>query len=205
MSDQADFDIIIYGATGFTGRLVVEYMLTREPEVPQVRWAMAGRSADKLAAVRDEVGAPTDTPLIVADADQPETLDDLVRQTRCVLSTVGPYTHYGEPLVAACARNGTDYVDLSGEVLWMKDMIEHYGSAARASGARIVHSCGFDSVPFDLGVQYLQEEAVRRFGGACPVCAGGCGRCKEPFPAAPRHPARPRSRLCKRIPPCLMS
>ena len=172
MSDQADFDIIIYGATGFTGRLVVEYMLTREPEVPQVRWAMAGRSADKLAAVRDEVGAPTDTPLIVADADQPETLDDLVRQTRCVLSTVGPYTHYGEPLVAACARNGTDYVDLSGEVLWMKDMIEHYGSAARASGARIVHSCGFDSVPFDLGVQYLQEEAVRRFGGACPRVRG---------------------------------
>lgn len=164
MNPAADYDVVIYGATGFTGQLVVEYMAQRYPAGSGISWAMAGRSAEKLAAVRDEKGAPADTPMIVADASDPASLAAMAKQAKCVLTTVGPYTLYGEPLVTACAAAGTDYVDLSGEVLWMKDMIDRHSEAAKASGARIVHSCGFDSIPFDLGVQHLQEEAVKRYG-----------------------------------------
>jgi len=168
MTERAEFDVVIYGATGFTGQLVVEYMAARYPangsNSSGVRWAMAGRSAEKLEQVRAAMGAPADTPLITADAADPASLAAMAGRANCVLTTVGPYTLYGEPLVAACAAAGTDYVDLSGEVLWMKDMIEAHSAAAKASGARIVHSCGFDSIPFDLGVQYLQEEAQARFG-----------------------------------------
>lgn len=164
MNPAAEYDVVVYGSTGFTGRLVVEYMVSQYPAGSGVSWAMAGRSADKLAAIRDEMGAPADTPLIVADASNPDSIEAMAKSAKCVLTTVGPYTLYGEPLVAACAAAGTDYVDLSGEVLWMKEMIEKHSEAAKASGARIVHSCGFDSIPFDLGVQHLQEEAVKRFG-----------------------------------------
>ena len=172
MSTTRNFDIVIYGATGFTGKLVVEYMAKQYPSGSDVRWAMAGRSEDKLKAVREEMGAPADTTLIVADASSADSLASMAQCTKCVLTTVGPYTHYGEALVAACAANGTDYVDLSGEVLWMKDMIERHSAAAKASGARIVHSCGFDSIPFDLGVQFLQEEAKSRFGKPCQRVRG---------------------------------
>lgn len=172
MNPNAEFDVVVYGATGFTGKLVVEYMAQQYPAGSGVSWAMAGRSSDKLAAVRDEWGAPADTPLIVADAGDWDSVKAMAKRAKCVLSTVGPYTLYGEPLVAACAVEGTDYVDLSGEVLFMKDMIEKHGDAAKASGARIVHSCGFDSIPFDLGVQYLQEEAVKTFGAPCPRVKG---------------------------------
>ena len=172
MSTTRNFDIVIYGATGFTGKLVVEYMAKQYPSGSDVRWAMAGRSEDKLKAVREEMGAPADTTLIVADASSADSLASMSQCTKCVLTTVGPYTHYGEALVAACAANGTDYVDLSGEVLWMKDMIERHSAAAKASGARIVHSCGFDSIPFDLGVQFLQEEAKSRFGKPCQRVRG---------------------------------
>ncbi len=172
MTPNAEFDVVIYGATGFTGKLVVEYMAAHYPPGSGVTWAMAGRSEDKLKTVRSEWGASSDTPLIVADASDPGSIDAMVRRAKCVLTTVGPYTHYGEPVVAACARAGTDYVDLSGEVLWMKDMIDQYSDAAQTSGARIVHSCGFDSIPFDLGVQFLQEEAIKRFGGPCPRVRG---------------------------------
>ena len=164
MNPAAEYDVVVYGATGFTGKLVVEYMTSQYPAGSGVSWAMAGRSPEKLALVRDEMGAPADTPLIVADASNPESVEAMARSAKCVLTTVGPYTLYGEPLVAACAAAGTDYVDLSGEVLWMKDMIEAHSDAAKASGARIVHSCGFDSIPFDLGVQHLQEVAKDRFG-----------------------------------------
>lgn len=164
MNQNADFDVVIYGATGFTGRLVVEYMAAHYGSGSGVGWAMAGRSADKLAAVRDGTGAPADTPLIIADVSDPGSLHAMAGRAKCVLATVGPYTHYGTPLVAACSERGTDYVDLAGEVLWMKEIIDTYSSAAQASGARIVQSCGFDSIPFDLGVQFLQEEAVKRFG-----------------------------------------
>ena len=157
-----DFDVVIYGATGFTGRLVAEY-LSREYG-KTVAWAMAGRSEDKLKAVRDEIGAPADTPLVVADASDPASLKALAERTRAVITTVGPYQLYGEALVKACVEAGTDYVDLSGEPAWMHDIISAYGDKAKASGARIVHSCGFDSVPFDLGVYYLQEHAKAKTG-----------------------------------------
>jgi short subunit dehydrogenase-like uncharacterized protein len=151
------FDLVVHGATGFTGRLVVEYLLQRYPAGSGVRWAMGGRNADKLAAVRDEVGAPADTPLIVTDTANPASLQALMDQTRLVLTTVGPYQLYGNELVAACARSGVDYVDLCGEPAWMRHMIDAHHAAAQTSGARIVFSCGFDSIPFDLGVFKLQK------------------------------------------------
>jgi short subunit dehydrogenase-like uncharacterized protein len=170
MAQQRDFDIVIYGATGFTGRLVAEYLARQGGH--GLRWAMAGRNADKLAAVRDEIGAPADTPLVVADASDPASLDAMAGQARCIISTVGPYQLYGSDLVAACAGQGTDYVDLCGEPLWMRDMIATHQDAARASGARIVFSCGFDSIPFDLGVLYLQDAAREKSGAACPRVRG---------------------------------
>ena len=109
------FDLIVHGATGFTGRLVVEYLLKRYPAGSGLRWAMGGRSAEKLAAVRDEVGAPADTPLVVTDTSSPTSLQALMDQTRLVLTTVGPYQLYGNEMVAACAKAGVDYVDLCGE------------------------------------------------------------------------------------------
>lgn len=166
------FDIVVYGATGFTGRLVAEYLNERYGNGGDVKWAMAGRSADKLESVRDEMNLPSDTPLVVADANDAESLAAMCGQAECVLTTVGPYALYGKPLVKACADSGTHYVDLSGEPLWMKQMIETHGAAAKASGARIVHSCGFDSIPFDLGVQYLQEESQKTFGAPCARVRG---------------------------------
>src|SRR6202012_4649048 len=119
---------------------------------------------DKLASVRDAVGAPADTPLIVADAGDPASLKAMVDQTRSVLTTVGPYQLYGPELLAACVATGTDYLDLCGEPVWMRQMIDKHEAAAKASDARIVFSCGFDSVPFELGAFYVQEEAKRVFG-----------------------------------------
>ena len=148
-----EFDIIVYGATGYTGRLVAEYLITR-PEAP--RWAMAGRSKEKLQEVRDLIGAPADTPLVVADADDPVSVGAMAKRAKVILTTVGPYQLYGEPLIAACVEAGTDYTDLCGEPVWMRQMIDKYHEAAKASGARITFSSGFDSIPFDLGVQALQ-------------------------------------------------
>jgi short subunit dehydrogenase-like uncharacterized protein len=125
---------------------------------------MAGRSLDKLASVRDAMGAPADTALIAADAGDPVSLKAMIDQTRSVLTTVGPYQLYGSELVAACAASGTDYFDLCGEPVWMRQMIEKHQATAKASGARIVFSCGFDSVPFELGTFFVQEEAKRAFG-----------------------------------------
>jgi len=167
--DNREFDIIVYGATGYTGRLVAEYLgkqYGRGGDAP--KWAMAGRSLDKLKAVRDEVGAPSDTPLVVADADNPASMNAMVKRTKTVLTTVGPYQLYGEPLVQACAENGTDYVDLCGEPAWMRQMIDKYDNQAKKSGARIVFSSGFDSIPFDLGVYMLQKACKERFGKTAP-------------------------------------
>ena len=167
------FDLVIYGATGFTGRLVAEYLATHyagRADAP--RWAMAGRSAAKLAEVRDVIGAPADTPLIVADAGDPASLAVMAQQARVVITTVGPFQLYGEPLVAACVAAGTDYADLCGEPLWMRRMIDTYGPAAAASGARICFSAGFDSIPFDLGVSMLQEACLARFGRPAPRVKG---------------------------------
>lgn len=169
MPDSREFDLIVFGATGFTGRLVAEYLITRDGAP---RWAMAGRSQEKLEQVRDEIGAPADTPLVVADTRDAASLASLAARTRCVVSTVGPYTLYGTPLVEACVEAGTDYTDLAGEVLWMRQMIDTYSARAAETGARIVHSTGFDSIPFDLGVHFLQAEARRRFGSPCSRVRG---------------------------------
>ena len=161
---SSKFDIIIYGATGFTGQLVAEYLAKHYVGKDDPKWAMAGRSEEKLASVRDAIGAPADTALIVADASDPASLRAMVEQTGSVISTVGPYQLYGNDLLAACVASGTDYFDLCGEPIWMRQMIDKHEAAAKASGARIVFSCGFDSVPFELGAYYVQEEARRVFG-----------------------------------------
>lgn len=167
-----DFDIIVYGATGFTGRLVAEYLVRSYPGAAAPRWAMAGRSLEKLEEVRDAIGAPAELPLVIASADDASSLRVLAERASVVLTTVGPYQLYGSELVAACAAAGTAYVDLCGEPAWMRQMIDSHNEAARASGARIVFSCGFDSIPFDLGVLTLQEAARERFGRPCPRVKG---------------------------------
>jgi short subunit dehydrogenase-like uncharacterized protein len=164
MKSSSKFDIVVYGATGFTGQLVAEYLAAQYKNDASLKWAMAGRSIDKLAKVRAAIGAPADTPLIVADAGDPASLKAMIDQTRSVISTVGPYQLYGAELVAACAISGTDYFDLCGEPVWMRQMIEAHEADAKASGARIVFSCGFDSLPFELGAFVVQEEAKRVFG-----------------------------------------
>ena len=161
---SSKFDIVVYGATGFTGQLVAEYLAAAYGGDANLKWAMAGRSKDKLATVRDAIGAPADTPLIVADAGDPGSLKAMVAQTRAVITTVGPYQFYGNDVLAACVEAGVDYFDLCGEPLWMRQMIDKHEAAAKASGARIVFSCGFDSVPFELGALFVQEEARRVFG-----------------------------------------
>ena len=175
------FDLVVHGATGFTGRLVVEYLLRRYPAGSGLRWAMGGRNAAKLAAVRDELGAPADTPLVVTDTGNPASLQALMEQTRLVLTTVGPYQLYGNELVASCASAGVDYVDLCGEPAWMRQMIDAHEAAAKASGARIVFSCGFDSIPFDLGVFMLQREMQARFGQPAQRVRGRVRKMKGTF------------------------
>ena len=180
--DAREFDIVVYGATGYTGRLVAEYLANHyKARSDAPKWAMAGRSDDKLREVRDEIGAAAVTPLIVADADDPASLAAMAARTRVVLTTVGPYQLYGEPLVAACAKAGTDYADLCGEPAWMREMIDNYDAAAKASGARICFSSGFDSIPFDLGVLMLQQEARKRFGAPAPRVKGRVRAMKGTF------------------------
>ncbi|WP_291008938.1 saccharopine dehydrogenase NADP-binding domain-containing protein [Hydrogenophaga sp.] len=162
--NQKPHDLIVFGATGFTGRLVAEYLHTTYGVGQEVKWAMAGRSLDKLRRVRDELGISEDLPLLVADASDTAALKKLVAQTRVVITTVGPYQLHGNELVAACAEAGTDYVDLCGEPGWMAEKIPQLQKPAAASGARIVFSCGFDSIPFDLGVVFLQHESMQRLG-----------------------------------------
>jgi short subunit dehydrogenase-like uncharacterized protein len=163
---SSKFDIVVYGATGFTGQLVAAYLAAHYKGDGNPKWAMAGRNKEKLASVRDTIGAPADTPLIVADASDPASLKAMVDQTKSVVSTVGPYQLYGSELVALCAAGGTDYLDLCGEPVWMRQMIDAHEATAKSSGARIMFSCGFDSLPFELGVFYVQEEARKVFGMA---------------------------------------
>ena len=166
MTDQTrEFDVIIYGSTGYTGRLVAEYMTQQYGGAKDApKWAMAGRSLAKLEEVRDLIGAPKDTPLVVADSDDAASIDMMASRTKVVLTTVGPYQLYGDEVVAACVRKGTHYVDLCGEPGWMREMIDKHQEAAEKSGAKICFSCGFDSIPFDLGVLMLQKDMQKRFG-----------------------------------------
>ncbi len=177
MSDGREFEVVVYGASGFTGRLVAEY-LQRQYGM-NVAWAMAGRDQAKLEAVRSEIGASA--PVIVASATDPASLEALTRRTKVVLTTVGPYQLYGEPLLVACVEAGTDYVDLCGEPNWMAAMIAQYEAQAKASGARITFSCGFDSIPFDLGVFYLQQQARERFGAPLTKVHGRVRKMKGGF------------------------
>lgn len=168
--NEKKYDLVVYGASGFTGRLVAEYL--GNAYGTSESWAMAGRNADKLAAVRDEIGAPADVPLVTADASDLDSLRAMVRQAKCIATTVGPYQLYGSDLVKLCAEEGTHYVDLCGEPGWMHEMIEKHSDAAKQSGARIVFSCGFDSIPFDLGVYFLQQAAIKQFGAPMPRIRG---------------------------------
>ena len=173
-----EFEVIVWGATGYTGRLVAEHLLKTYGAAGDLKWAMAGRSAAKLAEVKAEIGAPDALPTIVADAADSASLDAMVRRADVVISTVGPYQLYGGPLVAACAAAGTDYVDLTGESNWIAAMMAAHAAAAKASGARLVFSCGFDSIPFDLGVWFAEEAFNERHGRYAPRVRGRVRRLK---------------------------
>ena len=161
-----DYDLVVFGATSFVGQILTRYLseyLSSGTET--LRWAIAGRSESRLKTVRDSLGAAWQSlPIIVADAADEAQLQAMCARTRVVVSTVGPYALYGEPLVKVCAQSGTDYCDLTGETQWIRKMIEKYEPAARQSGARIVHCCGFDSVPSDMGVYFLQQQAKQQWG-----------------------------------------
>ena len=181
MKSNRELDIVVYGATGFTGRLVAEYLNNQYGVNAEVVWAMAGRSQSKLEQVRDEMGISADVPLVVADSSNLDSIKAMVERTAVVCTTVGPYQLYGNELVATCASAGTDYVDLCGEPGWMHKMIGAHSAAAEASGARIVFSCGFDSVPFDLGVLFLQQTAEQNLGAAVPRVRGRVRAMKGTF------------------------
>jgi short subunit dehydrogenase-like uncharacterized protein len=159
----AEFDLVVFGATGVVGKLIVEYLAQRAPAAG-ITWALAARDAARLAAVRDECGAPSGIALLVADVADAASLAALVARTKSVITTVGPYDRYGAALVAACARSGTDYLDLSGEPLFMRRMIDAHAAEAQASGARILFSAGYDSIPSELGVFFLQAAAQQALG-----------------------------------------
>ncbi len=171
-STDRDFDVVVWGATGFTGSLVAEYLLSQYGVDGPLRWAIAGRSEGKLAKLQEALGAQAASlPSIVADSFDEQRLAAMVANSRVVISTVGPYAKYGSPLVAACVAHGTHYCDLAGEAQWIRQMIDRHHDAAVGSGARIVHCCGFDSVPMDIGVWFLQQEAMRRYAGNCTSIA----------------------------------
>lgn len=160
------YDIILFGATSFVGDILTGYMMSLYPPASDVKWAVAGRSENKLVETKQKHGAH-DIPHIIADAANVEQIKDMVKQARVIVSTVGPYALYGEPLVKACVESGTDYCDLTGEVQWYKRMMDKYETQAKQSGARIVHCSGFDSIPSDLGVYFLQQQAQAKFGKMC--------------------------------------
>ncbi|NVJ97529.1 MAG: saccharopine dehydrogenase NADP-binding domain-containing protein [Alphaproteobacteria bacterium] len=173
MPDQP-FDVTVFGATSFVGQILTRYMAETYGHGGDVRWAIAGRSEAKLNELKESLG-PTvvGLPVIVADAADEEALTGMVKGTRVVISTVGPYALYGSLLVKLCATLGTDYVDLTGEPQWIRRMIDAHEEDALRSGARIVHCCGFDSIPSDLGVHFLEAEAMKRFGAPCTTVKMG--------------------------------
>ncbi|MFG6102224.1 saccharopine dehydrogenase NADP-binding domain-containing protein [Leptothoe sp. EHU-05/26/07-4] len=160
------YNLVVFGATGFVGRILCQYLLKQVGVHGSVKWAIAGRSQAKLNALVSDLEA-NGLPQIIADVSDEASLRHMCDQTQVVISTVGPYALYGEPLVKVCAETGTDYCDLTGEPQWIRRMIQRYSATAEQSGARIVHCCGFDSIPSDLGVYYLQQQAKQRFGRVC--------------------------------------
>ena len=163
MSDKS-FDVVIYGATGFTGKLVVEYMQEKYGNDEGISWAIAGRSEEKLNSVREELKVGSNVPQLLVDSNDTDSIASMVQQTKCVLTTVGPYQLYGANILQQCVIHGVDYVDLCGEPGWMHEMINEHAEQAKETGARIVFSCGFDSIPFDLGVYFLQKEVIAQHG-----------------------------------------
>jgi short subunit dehydrogenase-like uncharacterized protein len=180
-------DVVVFGATGFTGGLTAEYLAAHAPQT--TRWALAGRSASKLEQVRGRLTeinpACAELELLLADAKDPESLRRIAESTKVVITTVGPYIKYGEPLVAACAGAGTDYVDLTGEPEFVDRMWLRYHEQAKASGARLVHSCGFDSIPYDLGALYT----VNQLPEAVPISLDGYVRMGGSFSGGTYHSA----------------
>lgn len=166
---ERKYGIVLYGATSFVGQLVAAYLqkfLAEDNSSSEVSWAIAGRNQQKLEQVKKQVGN-SELPLIIADSEDADSLNEMAAQAQVIISTVGPYLKYGEPLIKACAENGTDYVDLTGEALFIKDMLDKYQQTAKDSGARIVNSCGFDSLPSDLGVLFTQNCAQKAHGEYC--------------------------------------
>ena len=161
MNEQKIYDFVIYGASGFTGKLVVEYAIQKYLNSENISWAIAGRNLDKLNDLKEELNISHIQALHVDSDDQP-SINNLMKCTKCVLTTVGPYQLYGEKIVRTCISSGIDYVDLCGEPGWMHKIIEECSEEAKSTGARIVFSCGFDSIPFDLGVQFVQDEAMSK-------------------------------------------
>ena len=165
---EKPYSLVVFGATSFVGKLLCRYLVDEFGCAGRLRWAAAGRSRERLEALRSSLGGGAAAlPLEIADAADEAALTAMCAKTRAVVSTVGPYALYGEPLVRVCATTGTDYCDLTGEIPWIKRMITLYEAKAQASGARIVHCCGFDSIPSDMGVHFLQQEARHRFGQPC--------------------------------------
>jgi short subunit dehydrogenase-like uncharacterized protein len=165
MSTDRTYDLVVYGATSFVGQIVCRYLVGRHGVDGDLTWAIAGRNADKLASVSAATGATV--PQIVADAADRPALDALAESTSVVMSTVGPYALYGSELVGAVVEAGVDYCDLTGEVQWMRRMIDVHQARAEQTGARVVHACGFDSIPSDLGVWFTQQRALEAFGEPC--------------------------------------
>lgn len=166
------YAVVLYGATSFVGQITAHYLTeflsnTKDKEGSDVTWAIAGRDEAKLNELQSKLGSTVD--IILANSDDADSLDEMTKQTQVIISTVGPYLKYGEPLIKSCTTHGTDYVDLTGEAIFIKDMMDKYQDAAKQSGARIVNSCGFDSIPSDLGVYFTQTQAEKKFGRACDV------------------------------------
>jgi len=164
MNNIKEYDFVVYGATGFTGKLVVEYLVHKYSNNSQIKWALAGRNLEKLESVAATKNVPEGTGLLEVDSNNIASIEEMISKTKCVLTTVGPYQLYGNDIVSACAKSGIDYVDLCGEPGWMHEKINELTETARETGSRIVFSCGFDSIPFDLGVLFLQNEVTRRYG-----------------------------------------
>lgn len=161
MQNNREFDLIVWGASGFTGRLVAEYLFQKYGVKQSIKWAMAGRNQEKLEKIRTMVADDT-VPIIIADSQNEASLDAMTKRATVICTTVGPYGKYGSKLVAACVANQTHYCDLAGEVIFMRQMIDQHHAAAQANGTKIVHTCGFDSIPSDMGVYFMQKEAMAR-------------------------------------------
>ena len=171
MSDR-EFDVVIFGASGYTGKLVAEYMHDQYGDDQSIKYAIAGRNTEKLLEVKKDLNLNEDITMLEVDSTDLDSLDKMTTSAKCILTTVGPYQLYGSKLVESCAKNGTDYVDLTGEPGWMYEMINAHKETAQKSGARIVFSCGFDSIPFDLGVYFVQNAAKEKFGKPAPHVRG---------------------------------